>query len=504
MLGAGGAGGAAAGGSGGARRRGLPGAVLRVAGQADRPQPLRAQRAYAIGNSGDPRPAAGGAAAGGGRATRWCGTRRRGRWGGSVEALQVGAGERRRGRCRGARDQAEPEVGGAGGVAGLGEGGGGLEQRLGEVRGERRARCSASASAAAGSPWRAERGGEERVGEGVVGVGGERARRARRGGRPVARGGGGAGAQDQAVGVGRRRARRPRSSAARARSGWPAASHWRAASVEDDRAQRRRRWRGWGSRARLVRSCAAVAWAPRAASAVGLAEPRRHAAAGALPERGLLAGGGGIGGDGGGAVLGGADLGRAPARRRGGRGGGAVAWRRPRLWTADDPAAAPDARPWLLGGGAGRKPAGWRRLGTTRSPERAAAMRAAGVEPVDWADAGAVDAAIAAAAHLLVSVPPEAAGDPVLARHGAALAAARPAGSAISRRPGSTATGRAAGSTRTSPLAPVERARAAGGWRRRRRGWPAGCRCTSSGSPASTGRGGARSTGCARDGRSGW
>ena len=68
---------------------------------------------------------------------------------------------------------------------------------------------------------------------------------------------------------------------------------------------------------------------------------------------------------------------------------------------------------------------GWRVLGTTRSAERAAALRAAGVEPVDWSDAAAVDAAIAAAGHVLVSMPPGAAGDRVLARHGAALAAAR-------------------------------------------------------------------------------
>jgi nucleoside-diphosphate-sugar epimerase len=69
---------------------------------------------------------------------------------------------------------------------------------------------------------------------------------------------------------------------------------------------------------------------------------------------------------------------------------------------------------------------GWRVLGTTRSAEKAAAMRAAGVEPLDWADAGAVDAAIGRAGYVLVSLPPGAAGDPVLDRHGAALAAARP------------------------------------------------------------------------------
>jgi len=71
--------------------------------------------------------------------------------------------------------------------------------------------------------------------------------------------------------------------------------------------------------------------------------------------------------------------------------------------------------------------AGWRRLGTTRTAEGAAAMRTAGVEPIDWADHGAVEAAIAEASHLLVSAPPGAQGDPVLARHGTALAAA-PAG----------------------------------------------------------------------------
>jgi nucleoside-diphosphate-sugar epimerase len=66
---------------------------------------------------------------------------------------------------------------------------------------------------------------------------------------------------------------------------------------------------------------------------------------------------------------------------------------------------------------------GWRVAGTTRSPERAAAMRAAGVEPIDWTDARAVDAATAAAQSVLVSLPPDADGDPVLARHAAALAA---------------------------------------------------------------------------------
>ena len=69
---------------------------------------------------------------------------------------------------------------------------------------------------------------------------------------------------------------------------------------------------------------------------------------------------------------------------------------------------------------------GWQVLGTTRSVARAAEMRAAGVEPVDWADAAAVDRAIGRARAILVSLPPDAEGDPVLRRHGAALAGASP------------------------------------------------------------------------------
>jgi nucleoside-diphosphate-sugar epimerase len=70
---------------------------------------------------------------------------------------------------------------------------------------------------------------------------------------------------------------------------------------------------------------------------------------------------------------------------------------------------------------------GWRVAGTTRSAGKAAEMRAAGVEPVDWADADAVDAAIARADRLLISLPPNAEGDPVLRRHAAALRTTRPA-----------------------------------------------------------------------------
>lgn len=65
----------------------------------------------------------------------------------------------------------------------------------------------------------------------------------------------------------------------------------------------------------------------------------------------------------------------------------------------------------------------WTLIGTTRSAEKAAAMRAAGVEAVDWADAGAVDAVIGRASHVLVSLPPTVEGCPVLMRHRAALGA---------------------------------------------------------------------------------
>jgi len=71
-------------------------------------------------------------------------------------------------------------------------------------------------------------------------------------------------------------------------------------------------------------------------------------------------------------------------------------------------------------------PPGWRVIGTTRDPARVPALRATGVEPVLWDDAAAIDAAIAAASHVLVSVPPGGPEDPVLARHGPALAARAP------------------------------------------------------------------------------
>jgi nucleoside-diphosphate-sugar epimerase len=97
----------------------------------------------------------------------------------------------------------------------------------------------------------------------------------------------------------------------------------------------------------------------------------------------------------------------------------------------------------------------WRRLGTTRSPARSMEMRAAGVEPVDWADVAAVDAAIALASHVLVSTPPDADGDPALARHGRALAALGPAWVGYLSTTGVYGDRQGGWVDETSPLAPV-------------------------------------------------
>ncbi|MEM9048745.1 MAG: SDR family oxidoreductase [Pseudomonadota bacterium] len=62
--------------------------------------------------------------------------------------------------------------------------------------------------------------------------------------------------------------------------------------------------------------------------------------------------------------------------------------------------------------------AGWRVVGTTRKPERAAELRDAGVEAMLWpADRAALDAALGAATHLLLSAAPGPNGDPLLADH---------------------------------------------------------------------------------------
>lgn len=63
---------------------------------------------------------------------------------------------------------------------------------------------------------------------------------------------------------------------------------------------------------------------------------------------------------------------------------------------------------------------GWRVIGTARGPEKAAKMRAEGVEPVEWPGANA----LREATHLLISAAPDAEGDPTLRALGADLAGA--------------------------------------------------------------------------------
>lgn len=67
-------------------------------------------------------------------------------------------------------------------------------------------------------------------------------------------------------------------------------------------------------------------------------------------------------------------------------------------------------------------PLGWRVIGTTRTPEKAARLAAMGVEPLIWP--GDITAALGQATHLLTSVAPDAAGDPVVRALGPAIAAA--------------------------------------------------------------------------------
>ncbi|MBC7737635.1 MAG: SDR family oxidoreductase [Candidatus Saccharibacteria bacterium] len=57
-------------------------------------------------------------------------------------------------------------------------------------------------------------------------------------------------------------------------------------------------------------------------------------------------------------------------------------------------------------------PLGWRVIGTTRSPEKAAALTRQGVEALIWP--GDIRDALHQATHLLTSVAPDAGGDPVL------------------------------------------------------------------------------------------
>lgn len=67
-------------------------------------------------------------------------------------------------------------------------------------------------------------------------------------------------------------------------------------------------------------------------------------------------------------------------------------------------------------------PQGWRIIATTRSEDKAEALRATGVEPLVW-QGGPLP--LAEATHLLTSVPPDGTGDPVLAAQKETIAAAR-------------------------------------------------------------------------------
>jgi nucleoside-diphosphate-sugar epimerase len=70
-------------------------------------------------------------------------------------------------------------------------------------------------------------------------------------------------------------------------------------------------------------------------------------------------------------------------------------------------------------------PQGWRVIGTTRSPEKADALRAEGVEPLIWpgTDPGP---ALAGATHILMSAAPSPEGDPILAALADGIARAAP------------------------------------------------------------------------------
>lgn len=67
---------------------------------------------------------------------------------------------------------------------------------------------------------------------------------------------------------------------------------------------------------------------------------------------------------------------------------------------------------------------GWTVIGTTRHAEGIDALRAMGVEPLLLP--GPLAPALARATHILTSVPPDAAGDPILRAHAAELRQARP------------------------------------------------------------------------------
>ena len=286
--------------------------------------------------------------------------------------------------------------------------------------GARRRAASASAAAAPVSPSRRSAAASSACASGSCGIGGDGAveRGLRR--RPVGLGGGGPGAQQQA-------ARVRLGDAVGAIEGLggevgPAGGEPLAGGVlEDDGPERRGHGavRAFGDAGQQQRGGAVGA---ERGEGVGLAQAGRNAAAGAGPEGRLLAGHGGIRGHGGGALLGRPDFRGGRQRGEGGE----------EEQAAHGRGLARGAMRTLVTLGHGYSAAalaaslaGWRVVGTTRSPEKAAAMRAAGVEPVDWADRAAVDRAIAAADALLASLPPAADGDPVIARHADALAGTR-------------------------------------------------------------------------------
>ncbi len=70
-------------------------------------------------------------------------------------------------------------------------------------------------------------------------------------------------------------------------------------------------------------------------------------------------------------------------------------------------------------------PEGWTVIGTTRTPEKAERLSAEGVEPLVW-PGGDLAPALGRATHVLSSVAPEEAGDPVLLAAGDEIAAAAP------------------------------------------------------------------------------
>ncbi len=284
---------------------------------------------------------------------------------------------------------------------------------------------SASASAAAGSSWWRSVAARSAWASALPGSAGDERLERGAGGGPVLVGGGGAGAEKLAVGVGGGGLvglGEGRGGEVRLVGGEPLAG-----GVGEDGGAECCRHRAVGIGAEPGEQVRGAGVGAGRGERLRLAEPGRDAAAEAGPDRGLLAGGGGVGGDGGGAVVGAADVGVGSG---GGDEEGCDGEEPPHERRASDGGRAV-SRPVFLTLGHGYSAAalaatldGWRVLGTTRSAERAAAMRSAGVEPVDWADAAAVEAAIAAADGLLVSLPPDAEGDRVLARHGAALAAA--------------------------------------------------------------------------------